>query len=502
MTLGGDGKVLRRYEAGPLGETIFDQAFNSLGQETALLAPLGDHQNSTRVVAGNAPNGAVSIRQSLNYTPFGRASEILDANGQQVYALDTVFTHHGSIADPRTGLQLKGARWYSPDLGRFVSVDPIEDGANWYMFAGNDPINFSDPTGLSPSFHPLASPTLAGPNFGSPSILSGLSLGAPSYNSSNADVLTPLLPASYFAGPTPGFRPELQNVVSTRQSFELNAHLKSVNRALVDNTFASARPTNSQFAQTNRSAGERAFDSYLGGVGQVFAGYGDAVVGAAEGAYQTLRHPLQTAQNVYTAARHPILTGQAILGQLGEQSQTLRGQGQIVGDVLSGIATGGALKALKQTQVAQRAIDAGTSAARSAVEAAGRVRVSYDASTLSTGGIGGAKVYLKGRAGEALASTLTGAPKNTQKYLVQGQNIIPDFNFAEDVVTRLPVHIGEAKNVAYQSLTRQLRNEAALVGPGGRVDVFLPQNARVSGPLQKAFESDRNPLNRIDLMRP
>jgi hypothetical protein len=40
-------------------------------------------------------------------------------------------------------------------LGRFISEDPIQDGSNWYMFAGNDPVNFADPTGLSQAGYPL-----------------------------------------------------------------------------------------------------------------------------------------------------------------------------------------------------------------------------------------------------------------------------------------------------------------------------------------------------------
>ncbi len=42
------------------------------------------------------------------------------------------------------------ARWYDPDLGRFLSEDPIglAGGINYYLFAANDPINLADPSGL------------------------------------------------------------------------------------------------------------------------------------------------------------------------------------------------------------------------------------------------------------------------------------------------------------------------------------------------------------------
>ncbi len=43
-------------------------------------------------------------------------------------------------------------RWYDPETGRFVNEDPagFAGGINLYAFAGNDPVNGSDPSGLSP----------------------------------------------------------------------------------------------------------------------------------------------------------------------------------------------------------------------------------------------------------------------------------------------------------------------------------------------------------------
>jgi hypothetical protein len=49
------------------------------------------------------------------------------------------------------------ARWYSPAIGRFLSVDPLGyagGDANLYRFAGNNPVSFADPWGLwSPGAH-------------------------------------------------------------------------------------------------------------------------------------------------------------------------------------------------------------------------------------------------------------------------------------------------------------------------------------------------------------
>jgi len=44
-------------------------------------------------------------------------------------------------------LQL-GARFYCPEIGRFISQDPIKNGINWYTYAGSLPTGRVDPEGL------------------------------------------------------------------------------------------------------------------------------------------------------------------------------------------------------------------------------------------------------------------------------------------------------------------------------------------------------------------
>lgn len=40
-------------------------------------------------------------------------------------------------ADDNHGLLLLGARYYNPSIGRLITLDPIRDGPNWYVYVGN-----------------------------------------------------------------------------------------------------------------------------------------------------------------------------------------------------------------------------------------------------------------------------------------------------------------------------------------------------------------------------
>ena len=54
----------------------------------------------------------------------------------------------GYQTDNDSGLMLLGHRYYDPEIGRFLTRDPIKDGNNWYDYVANNPLRKIDPLGL------------------------------------------------------------------------------------------------------------------------------------------------------------------------------------------------------------------------------------------------------------------------------------------------------------------------------------------------------------------
>ncbi len=64
------------------------------------------------------------------------------------------FAFHGQFLDEETGYYNYGYRYYSPQIGRWLSKDPIEErgGNNLYIFAGNNGIGSMDLLGLQAEY--------------------------------------------------------------------------------------------------------------------------------------------------------------------------------------------------------------------------------------------------------------------------------------------------------------------------------------------------------------
>jgi len=84
------------------------------------------------------------VVQRYDYDSFGNLE-------QQGESIEQPFTYTARELDEETGLYYYRARYYDPQVGRFVSKDPIgfEGGDNnLYGYVLNNPVNATDPEGL------------------------------------------------------------------------------------------------------------------------------------------------------------------------------------------------------------------------------------------------------------------------------------------------------------------------------------------------------------------
>jgi len=95
-----------------------------------------------------------SVRGLVDASGTVTDSYELDTFGRQVSSTGTTPNSYrfggawGYITDPSGFLQL-GVRFFWPEVGRFISLDPIGSGVDWYAFVENNPTGKTDPQGLA-----------------------------------------------------------------------------------------------------------------------------------------------------------------------------------------------------------------------------------------------------------------------------------------------------------------------------------------------------------------
>jgi RHS repeat-associated protein len=92
-------------------------------------------------------NASGALAQTYTYDSFGNQTA---SSG----SLTNFFRYTGREFDTETNLYYSRARYLDPSTGRFLSEDPIRyagGSVNFYPYAGNDPIDYADPSGTTPT---------------------------------------------------------------------------------------------------------------------------------------------------------------------------------------------------------------------------------------------------------------------------------------------------------------------------------------------------------------
>ncbi len=136
------GKSMAQY-------TIYKDAGNTTQEKTEYL--LRDHQGSTVLVTDDAGN----VSANLDYDAFGRR-RIVGGESAIASIIDEIprgYTGHEHL--DKLGLIHMNGRVYDPELGRFLSADPIIQFSkniqsyNRYAYVLNNPMSYTDPSGFS-----------------------------------------------------------------------------------------------------------------------------------------------------------------------------------------------------------------------------------------------------------------------------------------------------------------------------------------------------------------
>ena len=97
------------------------------------------------VIMTEDAHGVTTSQQ--DYRPYGKPNGSVGPDGPG---------YTGHVNDPGTGLVYMQARYYDPEVGRFLSVDPVGlvsgNGFNFnrYIYANNNSVRYMDPDGRCP----------------------------------------------------------------------------------------------------------------------------------------------------------------------------------------------------------------------------------------------------------------------------------------------------------------------------------------------------------------
>jgi len=141
------GTLLRSYTWGPGIDNLLALTVHT-GATARTYYAIKDHLGSVQALVDASGN----IAEQYRFDAWGRTT-VYDGVGNPLTqsAVGNRYVWQGREISWATGLYYFRARWYDPVTGRWLSNDPISisGGLNQYVFCGNNPVNFSDPLGLT-----------------------------------------------------------------------------------------------------------------------------------------------------------------------------------------------------------------------------------------------------------------------------------------------------------------------------------------------------------------
>ena len=143
-----DAAITRAYGLRPGAEfttgVLFTKAKNSRGGTTVAYYH-HDHLGVPMVAVDKGGNVVWSAR----YDAYGRATITTPAATDEQPIIESNLRLPGQYEDAETGLHYNLRRYYDPELGRYVSEDPIglDGGLNLFLYAGANPLIHADPRG-------------------------------------------------------------------------------------------------------------------------------------------------------------------------------------------------------------------------------------------------------------------------------------------------------------------------------------------------------------------
>ena len=131
---GEDGSIEREYVYG-MGLISMERGGNSYYYHT-------DHLGTVRFLTDEQGNRV----ESYDYDAFGNLLTPPSSFNTHLYT--------GEDWDGETSLLYLRARYYKPEVGRFISRDPVgyRGGMNLYVYVGNNPLNRADLKGTGIAF--------------------------------------------------------------------------------------------------------------------------------------------------------------------------------------------------------------------------------------------------------------------------------------------------------------------------------------------------------------